>query len=183
MPLSPSDQKQINRKRHIGNDVVVIIFKESAGSDDQIDVTSFHTRFNHVFFVISPEMSPEGLKYRLNVCYKPGVAPAAPFLDDGVLLATNQKQKLHDWLMCKLITAERNARISTLFQASSLRTRGGMLEDVIKKLKEQSNNPSSSSSSSFFSSSSSSSSSDGKGSADKGSSSSLNWPFGTRVKK
>ena len=113
-------------------------------------------------------MSPEGLKYRLNVCYKPGVAPAAPFLDEGVLLPTAHKQKLHDWLMCKLITAERNARISTLFQASSLRTRGGMLEDVIKKLKEL--GPSSSSS-------------DGKGSVDRGIGGAHNWPFGPRVKK
>ena len=53
MPLSPNDPKQINRKRHIGNDVVVVIFKERSDPLDAIDVTSFHTRFNRLLFLSS----------------------------------------------------------------------------------------------------------------------------------
>lgn len=43
LPFSKADQQQIERKRHIGNDVVVIIFLESGGN---FDPNSFVGQFN-----------------------------------------------------------------------------------------------------------------------------------------
>lgn len=54
LPYKENDPQQLDRKRHIGNDVVVVIFKESNGPDDTIDLRSFRSHFNHVFIVVTP---------------------------------------------------------------------------------------------------------------------------------
>ncbi|KAH3762006.1 GTPaseactivating protein [Pelomyxa schiedti] len=54
MPYRDDDPQQIERKKHIGNDVVVLIFKERSGPDDVIDLSTFVSQFNHVFFCVSP---------------------------------------------------------------------------------------------------------------------------------
>ena len=51
LPFTPNDPSQIQRKRHIGNDIVTIIFQE--------ENTPFHpcmikSSFLHVFLVIQP---------------------------------------------------------------------------------------------------------------------------------
>ena len=43
LPFSKIDQQQIERKRHIGNDVVVIVFLEEGGN---IDPRKFISQFN-----------------------------------------------------------------------------------------------------------------------------------------
>ena len=49
-----NDPQQLDKKRHIGNDVVVVIFKESSGPEDTVDLSSFRSQFNHVFIVVTP---------------------------------------------------------------------------------------------------------------------------------
>lgn len=51
LPFTPNDRSQIQRKRHIGNDIVAIVFQE--------DNTPFHpsmiqSNFLHVFLVVQP---------------------------------------------------------------------------------------------------------------------------------
>jgi hypothetical protein len=57
LPFSPGDSQQVERKRHIGNDIVVIIFQEGT--------TPFYpgcirSDFNHVFFVVRKEVNEAG---------------------------------------------------------------------------------------------------------------------------
>ena len=54
LPYKENDPQQLDRKRHIGNDVVVVIFKESNGPDDTVDLRSFRSHFNHIFIVVTP---------------------------------------------------------------------------------------------------------------------------------
>lgn len=61
LPFTPNDSSQIQRKRHIGNDIVTIVFQE--------DNTPFHpsmikSNFLHVFLVIQPA------QVRSIPCYK-----------------------------------------------------------------------------------------------------------------
>lgn len=44
LPYFPKDEQQVERKRHLGNDVVVIIFKESA--DDSFSPQNMASQFN-----------------------------------------------------------------------------------------------------------------------------------------
>ena len=49
LPFSQSDEQQVERKRHLGNDVVILVFKEG---DQKFDPSSFYSEFNHVFIVV-----------------------------------------------------------------------------------------------------------------------------------
>lgn len=49
LPYSEGDEQQVERKRHIGNDVVVIIFQDG---DTIFDPESIKSVFNHVFIVV-----------------------------------------------------------------------------------------------------------------------------------
>lgn len=64
LPYNEIDPQQIDRKRHIGNDVVVVIFKETSGPDDVVDLCSFRSHFNHVFIVVTPILSQAVLHAR-----------------------------------------------------------------------------------------------------------------------
>ena len=49
LPFSALDLQQLERKRHLGNDVVVIIYKEG---DQLFDPSCLHSEFNHIFIVV-----------------------------------------------------------------------------------------------------------------------------------
>jgi hypothetical protein len=46
LPYRPGDPQQIERKRHLGNDVVLLVFKEASGPREQISPTTFKSNFN-----------------------------------------------------------------------------------------------------------------------------------------
>ncbi|KAG1437911.1 hypothetical protein G6F56_012872 [Rhizopus delemar] len=53
MPLKKNDDQQVQRKRHIGNDIVSIIFIEE---DQAFDPRAIISNFVFVFIVIHPEL-------------------------------------------------------------------------------------------------------------------------------
>ncbi len=57
LPFTEGDPQQIERKRHLGNDIVVIVFQEG---DTPFNPTCVHSYFNHVFFVVRKEPNNEG---------------------------------------------------------------------------------------------------------------------------
>lgn len=66
LPFTPNDAAQIQRKRHIGNDIVTIVFQE--------ENTPFHpsmikSNFLHVFLVVQP------VQVLSRTCYKVGLRP------------------------------------------------------------------------------------------------------------
>lgn len=50
LPSYPNDKQQLERKRHLGNDVVIIIFKEATS---KFSPTMLKSEFNHIFVVVS----------------------------------------------------------------------------------------------------------------------------------
>jgi hypothetical protein len=60
LPYHPDDPQKLERKRHLGNDVIVIIYKEGS---QIFDPTCIHSEFNHIFFVVQrePQLSADGL--------------------------------------------------------------------------------------------------------------------------
>jgi hypothetical protein len=60
------DPQQVDRKRHLGNDVVMLIFKEG---NQKFNPAVIHSQFNHVFVVVQKENSPNSTqgptKYRV----------------------------------------------------------------------------------------------------------------------
>merc|ERR1712137_209453 len=57
LPHDKGNPQQLHRKRHIGNDVVVIIFQEEGA--DRFTPKDFASHFNHVFVVVEPYSKPQ----------------------------------------------------------------------------------------------------------------------------
>lgn len=62
-----SSEGIISKKRHIGNDMGVVIFKEG---NEKLDVGAFRSQFNHFFIVVKPIVS--------NDSQHPGSGPSSP---------------------------------------------------------------------------------------------------------
>lgn len=113
--------QQWERKQHIGNDVVVIVYYEGTS---QLDPAIFESQFNHVFAIVQPIPGSDPVSYRLHMAYKDGVStltdvrpplPARATLKHGL--------GLRDYLLTKLINAERCAMSAERFQKPTQRLR------------------------------------------------------------
>jgi hypothetical protein len=77
LPLHEGDVQKLERKRHLGNDIVIVVFKEG---NTPFDPTELHTQFNHSFVVV--ERITGTNQYRLELTTKPDVPyfePVLPF--------------------------------------------------------------------------------------------------------
>ncbi len=125
LPFNKADKQQLERKRHLGNDVVIVVFRERG--DVPFDVSQFHSQFNHVFVVVSP-LGAKG--YRVGVTCKPGVPFFGPRIPQGGVFAQTDAT-LHDWLIGKLINGERAAMHAKDFAGKAIKTQTAQLQDIV----------------------------------------------------
>jgi hypothetical protein len=131
LPYFSADVQQVERKRHIGNDVVVIVFNESGEPFDPSTLTS---HFNHVFCVVTPlaERDGERRRYRVAFASKLGVRPFGPFLANPAVW--EHGSRFRDFLLTKLVNSERAAMFAPEFRGIALRTRGELLARITAAL-------------------------------------------------
>ena len=154
LPDDKFDEQRIAKKKHTGNDLVVIIFSESAQVEFSPKV--FTSQFNHVFIVVVVDhLENDKTFYRVNVVTKPGVKPIPPFLPDPPVfeegpqftqfMLTKRKHsffqkkfpilsKIFFW---KVINGERAAMYAPDFTRKVARTRRALLGEVAKSLNEK----------------------------------------------
>ena len=106
LPFQPDDPQRIERKRHIGNDVCVLIYKDAVDENDTVDITSFVSHFNSIFIVVSPAFDlPPGSppSYRVAVCCKStSIKPFPPYLPPRNNLF-EKNDSLREWLLQKCL--------------------------------------------------------------------------------
>jgi hypothetical protein len=100
------DPQQIDRKRHIGNDIVVLVFLEKGAV---LTPGFLRSHFNHVYFVVQPiyNESVGVMKYKLAVAAKEGVPPFGPMLPHIPEFDVGSSFK--EYLLTKMVNAERAA--------------------------------------------------------------------------
>uniref|UniRef100_A0A182UGH3 Rap-GAP domain-containing protein n=1 Tax=Anopheles melas TaxID=34690 RepID=A0A182UGH3_9DIPT len=78
LPFSRDNRQQVERKRHIGNDIVNIIFIDEASSGEETEFipNNVKSQFTHVFAVVTKR----GTRYRLAVYCDETVPPFGPTL-------------------------------------------------------------------------------------------------------
>eukprot|EP01125_Pyxidicula_operculata_P011311 TRINITY_DN3705_c0_g1_i3.p1 TRINITY_DN3705_c0_g1~~TRINITY_DN3705_c0_g1_i3.p1 ORF type:complete len:829 (-),score=128.90 TRINITY_DN3705_c0_g1_i3:146-2632(-) len=104
--LMPNLSHDPSRKRHVGNDVIVVVFKDT--NDEQFDPHVIKSRFNHIFAVVEKTSLPDGSPaYRIEFAQKPEVPPFPPFLPYPPVFAINDQSK--EFFLTKLINGERTA--------------------------------------------------------------------------
>ena len=128
LPLKEKDTQRVDRKRHIGNDVVVIVFKDSSDKDDAFDPNIFKSHFicnslnsphfstfvyfcfiiiifvfvcTDSVFVITPMLKEDGTTghYQISIANKSCVPPYPPFGFEGYIFEKDTRFK--DYLLAK----------------------------------------------------------------------------------
>jgi len=131
LPFKEGDPQQLERKRHIGNDILVIIFKEG---NQPFDPRIINSNFNHIFVIIQKdkELSTENeTKYRLVVVTKPKVPSSTPILPNPAIFTKNAL--FRDFLLTKCINLERVALNSEAFFFILGRNRKKFLSELVEK--------------------------------------------------
>ena len=128
LPLEENDDQRLQRKRHIGNDIVCLVFLSS--DDIKFNPSAITSNFLHNFIVIRPDISNKGNKcYQVTVVSKSLVLPYGPPVpQDGCF---DKGTDFKNWLMTKIINAERASYRAPKFAAMHERTRRQLLTEVV----------------------------------------------------
>lgn len=130
LPYNAKDSQQIERKRHIGNDVINIVFLDG---DVEFDPKCIKTQFTHIFIVVKAEtfvrngMQVEGFRVAITSNLDvPKFGPPLPnpsrFFDDV---------QLHDFLIAKLINGENAAYKAPRFSKPHHRASHAIFENIV----------------------------------------------------
>ena len=127
LPYSATDTQQIKRKRHIGNDICCIVFQDSPGCC--FSPRAVKSNFAHCFIAVCLEGVYGGVnRYRVNVTTRDTVPPFGPTVPDPPVFV--EPQELREFVLQKLINAERSALYSETFQEKRERTLGAHLSYI-----------------------------------------------------
>lgn len=100
LPFSRStdDRQQIQRKRHIGNDIVMIVFMDGKG---QYDPRTIKSQFLHIFIVVQPirPRTPGVPRYRVSVASNEDVPEFGPIIPKPAEFDADDA--FRDFLFCK----------------------------------------------------------------------------------
>ncbi|KAG0171682.1 Rap/ran-GAP protein [Apophysomyces sp. BC1034] len=154
IPSRPGDKQQIQRKRHIGNDIVCVVFVEG---QQPFNPAAIKSQFLHVFIVVHEEEWKGRNGWRVEVVMVEDVPEFGPPLPENAIFF--DKNELGSFILAKLINAEYAALKSPKFSQPMARAREGILNnivdrtmDVVQELKPSSKHSKTSSTSSSRSS-------------------------------
>ncbi|XP_071486438.1 uncharacterized protein [Diadema antillarum] len=122
-----NNRQQLLRKRHIGNDIVTIVFQEPGALP--FSPKNVRSQFQHVFIVVrAHNPNTENVLYSIAVSRSKEVSISGPPLPPA---ATFQKSKsFTDFLLAKIINAENAVHKADKFIAMATRTRREYLKDL-----------------------------------------------------
>mmetsp|Transcript_28187 Transcript_28187/g.70760 ORF Transcript_28187/g.70760 Transcript_28187/m.70760 type:complete len:1006 (-) Transcript_28187:79-3096(-) len=125
MPTNPADEQQIHKKRHVGNDIVHIVYSEHLRDYNPQTITS---QFNDAHIVVYPLKN--GL-YRVNVFEKENVPLIGPLLHG----MTMPKRLVPMLVRLSAINANRYVRFQTEGYTRPFTARKRAIEELVKRYK------------------------------------------------
>ncbi|XP_077202399.1 signal-induced proliferation-associated 1-like protein 2 isoform X4 [Paroedura picta] len=118
---------QLLRKRHIGNDIVTIVFQEPGALP--FTPKNIRSHFQHVFVIVKVHNPcTENVCYSVGVSRSKDVPSFGPPIPKGVTFP--KSAVFRDFLLAKVINAENAAHKSEKFRAMATRTRQEYLKDL-----------------------------------------------------
>ncbi|KAK0394724.1 hypothetical protein QR680_000901 [Steinernema hermaphroditum] len=134
LPFTVGDTQQLQRKRHIGNDIVAIVFQEE-NTPFCPDIVS--SNFLHGYVVVQPvNAGTDKVYYRVAVTARDDVPFFGPTLPTPSVF--RKSQDFRNFLLTKLINAENASYKSEKFASLAERTRSSLLNELYARLKEHS---------------------------------------------
>ncbi|RDD39906.1 GTPase-activating Rap/Ran-GAP domain-like protein 3 [Trichoplax sp. H2] len=131
LPYEPTDRQQIERKRHIGNDIVVIIFQDIDGEEKPtFKPTGIKSHFTHVFALVTHNKIDN--TYKLAVYSYNAVPLFGPPLHKPPVFSNHQE--FRDFLLVKLINGEKASYHIPVFADKRRRTLEALIRNVYEDL-------------------------------------------------
>uniref|UniRef100_A0A665U6R7 Signal-induced proliferation-associated 1 like 1 n=1 Tax=Echeneis naucrates TaxID=173247 RepID=A0A665U6R7_ECHNA len=130
LPYTPNNKQQLLRKRHIGNDIVTIVFQEPGALP--FTPKNIRSHFQHVFVIVQVHNPcSDNSSYSVAVTRSKDVPSFGPPIPEGVTFP--KSSVFRDFLLAKVINAENAAHKSHKFCAMATRTRQEYLRDLAER--------------------------------------------------
>ncbi|XP_058265035.1 rap1 GTPase-activating protein 1 isoform X10 [Hemibagrus wyckioides] len=130
LPYTEGDTQQLQRKRHIGNDIVAIVFQEE---NTPFVPDMIASNFLHAYIVVQVENAcSDNVLYKVSVTARDDVPFFGPALPDPAIF--KKGPEFHEFLYTKLINAEHACYKAEKFARLEERTRGALLETLYEEL-------------------------------------------------
>ncbi|XP_034018691.1 signal-induced proliferation-associated 1-like protein 1 isoform X3 [Thalassophryne amazonica] len=130
LPYTPNNKQQLLRKRHIGNDIVTIVFQEPGALP--FTPKNIRSHFQHVFVVVRVHNPcSDNCSYSVAVTRSKDVPSFGPPIPEDVTFP--KSSVFRDFLLAKVINAENAAHKSQKFRAMATRTRQEYLRDLAER--------------------------------------------------
>ncbi|XP_060532033.1 signal-induced proliferation-associated 1-like protein 1 [Cylas formicarius] len=128
LPFTPNNRQQLLRKRHIGNDIVTIVFQEPGALP--FTPKGIRSQFQHVFVVVNA-INPctENTHYKVAVSRSKDVEVFGPPIKEGAIFPKGKA--FAEFLLAKVVNAENAAHRSEKFVTMATRTRQEYLKDLV----------------------------------------------------
>ncbi|KAF7210673.1 transcript variant X8 [Nothobranchius furzeri] len=130
LPYTEGDTQQLQRKRHIGNDIVAIVFQEESTPFVPDMIAS---NFLHAYIVVQV-VNPcsDNINYKVSVTARDDVPFFGPALPNPAVF--KKGCEFHEFLFTKLINAEYACYKADKFSKLEERTRSALLETLYEEL-------------------------------------------------
>ncbi|XP_077361579.1 rap1 GTPase-activating protein 2-like isoform X3 [Festucalex cinctus] len=134
LPFTEGDTQQLQRKRHIGNDIVAVVFQEEATPFVPDMIAS---NFLHAFVLVQAEDAcSHNTSYKVSVTAREDVPPFGPPLPNPAVF--KKGPEFREFLLTKLINAELACYKSVRFARLEERTRAALLDTLHDELQRRS---------------------------------------------
>lgn len=130
LPYTEGDNQQLQRKRHIGNDIVAIVFQEE---NTPFVPDMIASNFLHAYVVVQV-VNPcsDNVVYKVSVTARDDVPFFGPALPNPAVF--KKGPEFHEFLFTKLINAEYACYKAEKFAKLEERTRSALLETLYEEL-------------------------------------------------
>ncbi|XP_076182297.1 GTPase-activating Rap/Ran-GAP domain-like protein 3 isoform X2 [Ptiloglossa arizonensis] len=134
LPYSKDNPQQLERKRHIGNDIVNIVYTDDPDAIDIFNPNCIRSQFTHVFAVITTEENGRGWRVAIYCdesvpLFGPSL-PCPPVFEDPYTL--------REFLLVKLINGEKATFNTPTFSRKRERTLDALLRDMYQEHTQES---------------------------------------------
>ncbi|XP_036206262.1 rap1 GTPase-activating protein 1 isoform X8 [Myotis myotis] len=130
LPYTEGDAQQLQRKRHIGNDIVAVVFQDE---NTPFVPDMIASNFLHAYVVVQAEGGgPGGPLYKVSVTARDDVPFFGPPLPDPAVF--RKGPEFQEFLLTKLINAEYACYKAEKFAKLEERTRVALLETLYEDL-------------------------------------------------
>ncbi|XP_065532139.1 rap1 GTPase-activating protein 1-like isoform X2 [Lathamus discolor] len=130
LPFTEGDSQQLQRKRHIGNDIVAIIFQDESTPFVPDMIAS---NFLHAYVVVQLTHGATGdTLYKVSVTARDDVPFFGPPLPNPAIF--RKSAEFREFLLVKLINAEYSCYRAEKFAKLEERTRSALLESLFEEL-------------------------------------------------